>query len=180
MDLQNFYPRPLRGGRRMRSRSRSRQRYFYPRPLRGGRHLWYRVQEAMRIFLSTPSARRATAARLPRLAHSRYFYPRPLRGGRLYKIPALGPGSQFLSTPSARRATVAEGNLGNGASISIHALCEEGDKEFSHLIDGAIDISIHALCEEGDRNRRGQCLYSGDFYPRPLRGGRRTSGERIP
>ena len=36
-----------------------------------------------------------------------------------------------------------------GATISIHALCEEGDFTLEALIlcDG---ISIHALCEEGD------------------------------
>ena len=56
-------------------------------------------------FLSTPSARRATAAYLLRLAESRYFYPRPPRGGR-----------QVTSHKKIR-----------GSGISIHALREEGD-----------------------------------------------------
>ena len=34
--------------------------------------------------------------------------------------------------------------------ISIHALCEEGDKGGSES-SGPQHISIHALCEEGDR-----------------------------
>ena len=34
---------------------------FYPRPPRGGRHVASRVSQNAHIFLSTPSARRATA-----------------------------------------------------------------------------------------------------------------------
>ena len=33
--------------------------------------------------------------------------------------------------------------------ISIHALCEEGDKG-ERLVAFGVEISIHALCEEGD------------------------------
>ena len=35
--------------------------YFYPRPPRGGRQFWPLVNAPERLFLSTPSARRATA-----------------------------------------------------------------------------------------------------------------------
>ena len=85
-------------------------------------------------------------------------------------------------------------------TISIHALCEEGDL----LIGGAIrsqNISIHALCEEGDgldkqiprcsvlflstpsarratHRRLPVWLVLCHFYPRPLRGGRPLS--RLP
>ena len=56
-----FYPRPLRGGRR-RCRPPWRPPYnFYPRPLRGGRPPALRESSASLLFLSTPSARRATA-----------------------------------------------------------------------------------------------------------------------
>ena len=55
-------------------------------------------------FLSTPSARRATATRR--------------------NLPILGA---FLSTPSARRATVFPAIIDIVKSISIHALREEGD-----------------------------------------------------
>ena len=58
-----------------------------------------------RIFLSTPSARRATVRLAATARTCAYFYPRPLRGGR--------PGSQ----PDALTVQ----------TISIHALCEEGD-----------------------------------------------------
>ena len=58
------------------------------------------------------------------------------------------------------------------SSISIHALCEEGDQGIRGSCVNFI-ISIHALCEEGDC--RGLIPWAAIpyFYPRPLRGGRR-------
>ncbi len=122
-------------------------------------------------FLSTPSARRATAASILRPKRVSYFYPRPLRGGRpaqrsclkgllnFYPRPLRGgrlpsrcslrSGFVFLSTPSARRATSGGVFYWDEKPISIHALCEEGD----------------------DRVRR-VAAYRQYFYPRPLRGGR--------
>ena len=58
----------------------------------------------------------------------------------------------FLSTPSARRATYAD-----------------------HVRDAQLQISIHALCEEGDSMAFSLQGHAGNFYPRPLRGGRRLS-----
>ena len=58
----------------------------------------------------------------------------------------------FLSTPSARRATQAAEQWSRMLSISIHALREEGDP----INDLKLVHTIH-------------------FYPRPPRGGRRTS-----
>ena len=101
-----FYPRPPRGGRpslrRYYSTSSSISihalreegdgsrpagaaggRDFYPRPPRGGRLNYLRYNKGVKRFLSTPSARRATAA----------------------KKSTFSRLSQFLSTPSARRAT---------------------------------------------------------------------------
>ena len=57
-----FYPRPPRGGRHHRTRfCGSACTYFYPRPPRGGRHLHDLATLDFGQFLSTPSARRATA-----------------------------------------------------------------------------------------------------------------------
>ena len=79
-----FYPRPLRGGRpevcgadrRICEISihalceegdvpsptpATKTKYFYPRPLRGGRQGMFHSSCVERLFLSTPSARRATA-----------------------------------------------------------------------------------------------------------------------
>ena len=77
---------------------------FYPRPPRGGRRFSGITSSISWAFLSTPSARRATA-----------------RNGRRYQ------SKRFLSTPSARRATYLPARLHPRKTISIHALREEGD-----------------------------------------------------
>ena len=122
---------------------------FYPRPLRGGRLRKVRAKSIDNIFLSTPSARRATAVdgdrprdvsisihalceegdsrRTSSRSAFGYFYPRPLRGGRLFVCHLLILLCIFLSTPSARRATQPDLGRHYIRPISIHALCEEGD-----------------------------------------------------
>ncbi len=155
-------------------------------------------QNDTEIFLSTPSARRATCSGICKSGSFFYFYPRPLRGGRPYTgIDLSGLEDVFLSTPSARRATRVVLIINQFVIISIHALCEEGDKAFSlmsepvsyfyprplrggrRVIDGnnavSYEISIHALCEEGDPRQRTADGADGDFYPRPLRGGRQDT-----
>ena len=100
-----FYPRPPRGGRRRRQSSTLPSRHnFYPRPPRGGRRLTSAITAGSTRFLSTPSARRATAVVI--LAVCR---------------------AKFLSTPSARRATLKLNRQLKAKNISIHALREEGD-----------------------------------------------------
>ena len=127
------------------------------------------------IFLSTPSARRATAHIVGRLdvgaisihalreegdmgygscSHrSSNFYPRPPRGGRLSRIGIDEGTDQFLSTPSARRATTAAEHPSGIRHISIHALREEGDG-IKIQQNAEKTISIHALREEGDSKNR--------------------------
>ena len=80
------------------------------------------------------------------------FYPRPPRGGRHSSIVDAKAVSEFLSTPSARRAT-----------------------SRSCARRGAPYISIHALREEGDLEGKEMNTNVYDFYPRPPRGGRRSS-----
>ena len=102
-----FYPRPPRGGRLFIAVVKTRCfYYFYPRPPRGGRLMAIWIWFGCPIFLSTPSARRAT-----------------------YISVADRAAAAFLSTPSARRATIALSADYQGEWISIHALCEEGDKQ---------------------------------------------------
>ena len=103
-------------------------------------------------FLSAPSARRATSTRWLIRDPTTNFYPRPPRGGRLGALGSFIATNKFLSTPSARRATNPAG-----------AFC----------INDA--ISIHALREEGDPSRLRRLRATTNFYPRPPRGGRRTS-----
>ena len=171
---RHFYPRPPRGGRRSSGESilpleeisiHALREEGDPTPKRsaGKSTRFLSTPSARRAtaaaiagelsisrFLSTPSARRATAASLSSFSTSIHFYPRPPRGGR--------PAS-----PSARM-TLRE--------ISIHALREEGDpaawppiisrraflstpsaRRATHPLFASqsfLDISIHALREEGD------------------------------
>ena len=100
---------------------------FYPRPPRGGRRVRSSSRQSKRVFLSTPSARRATFFVLGSIAYPSisihalreegdeqpiwsitthpYFYPRPPRGGRPLAVLV------YCHIPK----------------ISIHALREEGD-----------------------------------------------------
>ena len=58
--------------------------------------------------------------------------------------------------------------------ISIHALREEGDVDKFIASYGTI-ISIHALREEGDETSLSSTKILRNFYPRPPRGGRRST-----
>ena len=100
---------------------------FYPRPPRGGRPMEGYLKAKESLFLSTPSARRATALRTPTITTTSDFYPRPPRGGR----PRRGRCSRSVML------------------ISIHALREEGDVPRA-AAGRQSGISIHALREEGD------------------------------
>ena len=173
--MSDFYPRPPRGGRPCKEAPIWQKPNFYPRPPRGGRLSSRPLMIPNNKFLSTPSARRATserrAARTPlqisihalreegdragaqrRRPYSN-FYPRPPRGGRPEYLGDLRVIKEFLSTPSARRATKQADGKTTEATISIHALREEGD-------------------EQG--HGRGKAGF--DFYPRPPRGGRHFLG----
>ena len=102
------------------------------------------------LFLSTPSARRATALYVDQSLLSEISIHALREEGDLNHIFFFPHSFQFLSTPSARRATTSGRVGGRHGLISIHALREEGDQ----------------LSERG--------LYLPEyFYPRPPRGGRR-------
>ena len=58
--VDNFYPRPPRGGRPTTETVISSISNFYPRPPRGGRQRPRHRRAGRKRFLSTPSARRAT------------------------------------------------------------------------------------------------------------------------
>ena len=106
------------------------------------------------------------------------FYPRPLRGGRPDTVNAAMQPFKFLSTPSARRATKPETDIRIDKLISIHALCEEGDGECYRINKELLDFYPRPL--RGGRRSRGQQArgVTKYFYPRPLRGGRRRMGEK--
>ena len=138
-----------------------------------GDHLRDLIIAHCKIFLSTPSARRATAD-LESLHSEISISIHALReeGDARRAWPSLPP-VLFLSTPSARRATsrwIHTGQLANNfyprpprggrpgkairfqhrRAISIHALREEGDGRPLAAHSSCCRISIHALREEGD------------------------------
>ena len=134
-------------------------------------------QTAPSQFLSTPSARRATAVHGPEdlvdtisihalreegdsvtsasATRTADFYPRPPRGGR--PSPNRGPSEandQFLSTPSARRATWCV-SPGNTSSRYFYPRPPRGGRpRLRPHLQRVVQISIHALREEGDRSNR--------------------------
>ena len=134
-------------------RRAARSPYFYPRPLRGGRHDAARGQAVYQEFLSTPSARRATQKSGPRPPQREDFYPRPLRGGR----------------PLSTSVQV------TGSGISIHALCEEGDRASAYGTGLSYNFYPRPL-RGGRRIQSFSSAGPANFYPRPLRGGRPTTG----
>ena len=152
-------------------------------------------------FLSTPSARRATAGHLhgpvpdwisihalreegdfsSHMDANRAlnFYPRPPRGGRRDRHSKFKSITRFLSTPSARRATSAEAAANRAWQISIHALREEGDNSFQCSQSSRLDFYPRPP-------RGGRPYVAGyvtkktyDFYPRPPRGGRLRHSSKL-
>ena len=102
------------------------------------------------VFLSTPSARRATAIILLQKLL------------KLISIHAL----REEGDPAGWQSQLVS------CSISIHALREEGDF-IPQNVDFRECISIHALREEGDSRTTRAARTPANFYPRPPRGGRR-------
>ena len=200
----DFYPRPPRGGRHiireaiikyckisihalreegdpLPSSRAALQNDFYPRPPRGGRppenpepeipkgisiHALREEGDLREVakkyaiigkFLSTPSARRATAVALKAVADGNKFLSTPSARRATKTAKKFSAAPKFLSTPSARRAT-------------LHLTSPPQKRE----------ISIHALREEGDSSRWSSLSYPQDFYPRPPRGGRRSTSEGFP
>ena len=104
--LDDFYPRPPRGGRHHQPVASSIPNPISIHALREEGDAEQKAEEMKKFeFLSTPSARRATRFLPLKLSQNHYFYPRPPRGGRrkVSRVPS------WTST------------------ISIHALREEGD-----------------------------------------------------
>ena len=108
-------------------------------------------------FLSTPSARRATACIMCKACRFVYFYPRPPRGGRLVCAKNKTPAFVFLSTPSARRAT---------------ARMQTPSRSILFLSTPS--------ARRATRSAASPAAERYYFYPRPPRGGRQTHGNKAP
>ena len=126
----------------------------------------------MSVFLSTPSARRATQGLEQYNRHNQNFYPRPLRGGRPSATAKYTASKNFYPRPLRGGRLLLVFEQAGLFVISIHALCEEGDRCPGRALLFLRKISIHALCEEGDAEVAASRSSREDFYPRPLRGGR--------
>ena len=139
---------------------------FYPRPPRGGRPPAGVLARWSIRFLSTPSARRATARATSTQHPQVHFYPRPPRGGR---------------HPNT-------GNKIYDGVISIHALREEGDLPWCLLLS-EFWINFYPRPPTGRKQKFWRFLSTPsarratmsllkiwnlllNFYPRPPRGGR--------
>ena len=85
------------------------------------------------IFLSTPSARRATATYEKRVRQDMKFLSTPSARRATGEERSQVEQLKFLSTPSARRATSTPRVRSDTADISIHALREEGDSRLSMM-----------------------------------------------
>ena len=156
----NFYPRPLRGGRRGGRRVPGGPQHISIHALceegDGGTHGKRYFPSG---FLSTPSARRAT-------------WCAELRRGACDET--------FLSTPSARRATLRAAQWPYVRFDFYPRPLRGGRPDTTQHTARILEISIHALCEEGDVYGGAVCQAVQDFYPRPLRGGRRASYRNRP
>ena len=173
MSKFNFYPRPPRGGRLGRSLRFHRPHTISIHALReeGDISPFYFVGVSW-LFLSTPSARRATAGKI-HIIGLFFISIHALREegdcctyhrGSCYRV--------FLSTPSARRATRRHPHPTGESGISIHALREEGDRV--RCLRGSVRLSFLST-PSARRATAHSCPVCGrktNFYPRPPRGGR--------
>ena len=176
----NFYPRPPRGGRHRPGAAELLEWLisihalreegdevgpllsacpdnFYPRPPRGGRQQFSDLLHQDQPISIHALREEGDDRHWGMDGYQRNFYPRPPRGGR-HLIQAL---------------------LVGGGVISIHALREEGDVELA-----AKEFNIRQFLSTPSA-RRATLLdtpffyFFTNFYPRPPRGGRRTSKENI-
>ena len=167
---------------------------FYPRPLRGGRRSLATGSNGLSTFLSTPSARRATVTMaapkhpqrisihalceegdgLPMRFHCTQsnFYPRPLRGGRPEYSESNAGAKEFLSTPSARRATSAAVDAHNGAEFLSTPSARRATTDRYAVSETAKFLSTPSA-RRATAAHTAAGTASHNFYPRPLRGGRR-------
>ena len=156
--LQDFNPRPPRGGRRHATRTVEHHGHFNPRPPRGGRP---RHVEIVRHRLQYFNPRPPRGGRLPELLRGVFgrvhFNPRPPRGGRRFPVGWPCSSILFQSTPPARGATTDPRQAVTG-----------------------MDISIHAPREGGDGRAASQAWRSSHFNPRPPRGGRQQRCTVLP
>ena len=174
--MNNFYPRPPRGGRPPTVACALRPADFYPRPPRGGR-LFGPFDASKTCNISIHALREeGDGFLLPGFRKPGNFYPRPPRGGRLREMLLIVSSLNFYPRPPRGGRQLKNNQQAMFTSISIHALREEGDTSGLRTpptpmkflstpsarratradcgLEVFCAISIHALREEGDRVKR--------------------------
>ena len=123
---------------------------FYPRPPRGGRRLRRRQGPRCQLISIHALREEGDAGSSVVLSDGEKISIHALREeGDHAKLLGGIRDREFLSTPSARRATLVVFSFIAVSEISIHALREEGDMGCRKRLRQHY-ISIHALREEGD------------------------------
>ena len=172
--VEDFYPRPPRGGRLGDREDPEKLHQISIHALReeGDPGCAASMVETT-VFLSTPSARRATCAVCGRQLGQRLISIHALREeGDASVLGTIVGWVSFLSTPSARRATYSILSPGKSTFHFYPRPPRGGRHAGSHRPGGDCPISIHALREEGDTEQSTTRRTSRHFYPRPPRGGR--------
>ena len=188
--VNDFNPRPPRGGRRVRHDHTYQQGLISIHALReeSDRLVYGRQRRGKLISIHAlrEESDKTSAAGCPGCS---YFNPRPPRGGRRGQFFCFFNITQFQSTPSARRATLHPALEACFIAISIHALREEDDRKSSPGKAGhrnfnprpprgerpAVEslpepdgtISIHALRGESDVFKRSGSLSRRQFQSTP-------------
>ena len=153
--------------------------YFYPRPPRGGRRTICGRTASTRKFLSTPSARRATAVAVSVTSIFLFLSTPSARRATKYLRNTV-KFFVFLSTPSARRATTLTWRSEKKHLHFYPRPPRGGRRQQPYKISCPQGISIHALREEGDALHALLQRSWRNFYPRPPRGGRRATSGKEP
>ena len=151
---------------------RSKVFNFYPRPPRGGRQPLIRLYNPEDKFLSTPSARRATAA--VTLARSAYiFLSTPsARRATFGACVDVYPSVVFLSTPSARRATCGRGSASRWRNYFYPRPPRGGRRRVRRLTHPASSFLSTPSARRATLRTPPPQHPRTHFYPRPPRGGR--------
>ena len=140
---------------------------FYPRPPRGGRPYCFRNFPPDSEFLSTPSARRATALPMEPSASAQISIHALREEGDLWLCLTQHTPMTFLSTPSARRATKQSCKEYTTTSNFYPRPPRGGRHHRTKLTHMDKKISIHALREEGDVGINGVSSTSPIFLSTP-------------
>ena len=148
---------------------------FYPRPPRGGRQIVDVERRLNILFLSTPSARRATSnCQTVEGSYDKFLSTPSARRATLHislsaaiqcriSIHALREEGDFGPIPDAHAFR----------HISIHALREEGDDDSPMFMERLTAFLSTPSARRATEPVQASEQPQQDFYPRPPRGGRR-------